>query len=339
MSELADIITSNFLLVNVTVRQKAFRKIDRSATAQTLANNGAVDDAGDFQKNLFAGAKAELDALRKAGAKVRTMSYENTIPFCRGGVSLQTGDRMLPVAKSLDFMAKYNALEADFNAKRADFELVYEDRRDEALANLGGMANPLDYPDVSEIAGYFQVSLDMKPVPHAANLPALPGDMLEEITAGMVQSQVDCMENALADTRRRLGEELTRVTTQLGKAANGEKTRLFKSLLGNMEVVVGLLEACNINNDPVLSEVCDGVRNEILHQGKVDIEDYKNSVSLSTDAAEAAARLGKQLETGERQAAPSPAAPEPEPAPLPDLAAAIETATALDVPEEDDIFF
>lgn len=305
MSTISDIVAGSFVLAEVTVRSKAFTKKDVAATEQTIANNHASKDAGSFHKNLFATASAELGALRKAGAACRTYLYTHTTPYDTGHGSLQKGPRLLPATKSLDFMQGFGALEAAYKQRLADFESVYDARKATALQALGGMANPSDYPDAHELHDYFGVELSLSPVPASAQMPdSLPTEVLNEAANNLAQRQVDSINNAIADTRERLGEELSRMAGVLHRHGQGEKTKLYSSLLDNMRTVTDLLDATNVTNDPTLKDVILHVRTDLIPPTRV-IDDYKISTELAATAGQRAGEIANVL-----RGAPSCAAPD-----------------------------
>lgn len=306
MTDIADIVSGGFVLAEVTVRSKAFTKKDQAATAQTIANNNASDDAGSFQKNLFASASSELKALRKAGAACRTFLYNHTSPYDTGHGSLQKGARMLPATKSLEFMKGFADLEAAYKGALKDFEQVYDVRKATALAALGGMADPSDYPEAHELHDYFGVELSLSPVPATAQLPdSLPIEVLTEAANKLAQRQVDSLNNAIADTRERLGEELSRMAGVLHRQGQGERTKLYASLLDNMRTVTDLLEATNVTNCPVLADVIKHVRSDLIPPTR-EIDDYKVSTELAATAATRAEELASVLERAPSVAAPTP---------------------------------
>jgi len=313
MSTISDIVSGSFVLAEVTLRSKAFTKKDVAATEQTIANNHATKDAGSFQKNLFASASGELKALRKAGSACRTYLYTHTTPYDTGHGSLQKGARLLPTCRSMDFMQGFASLEAAYKQALNDFKAVYDARKSQALAALGGMANPNDYPDVAELDDYFGVELSMAPVPTASKLPdSLPTEVLNEAANKLAQNQVDSINNAIADTRERLGEELSRMAGVLHRHGQGEKTKLYASLMDNMRTVTDLLEATNVTDDPVLADVIKGVREDLIPP-KRGIDDYKVSTELAATAAARADQLANKLTSAPSCAAPPPTKQEFEP--------------------------
>lgn len=331
---LSDIVAGGFVLVSITVRSRSFVKKDKNVTNQAIHANHAAADAGSFQKNLFASASGELRALKKAGAALRTYLYNKTAPYDTGQGTLQKGDRLLAATKSMDFLAGFAELESVYNSARADFKAVYDQRKMQALGALGAMADASDYPSVDELDDYFGVELSITPVPKSAQLPdALPTEVMEQAAKRMAETEIASISNAIADTRERLGDELSRMAGVFKRHAAGEKTKLYGSLLENMRNVTDLLEATNITNDPALTAVVQRVRSELCPPTR-QIDDYKLSTSLAEQASEAAASISAQLES-----APSVGSfdvvsnPTPQPNPTPTLDQ-LEEIMGEDISEE-----
>jgi len=294
-TSISELVAGAFVLTEVTVRSRSFVKKDKAVTDQAIANNHASADAGSFHKNLFASASGELRALKKAGAAARTYLYNKTTPYDTGQGSLQKGARLLPATQSLDFIQGFGELEATYMTALDGFKQVYDQRKQQALAALGAMGDSSEYPEVYELDEYFGIELSMNPVPTSAQLPdSLPIEVMEQAAKDMAQTQMDSLSNAIADTRDRLGDELARMAGVLKRHSEGEKTKLYGSLLDNMRNVTDLLDATNITNDPALDLVVQRVRAELCPP-KRTIDDYKMSRGLAEDAARAAGQISAEL--------------------------------------------
>lgn len=325
---ISDIVSGAFILAEVTVRSRSFVKKDKAVTEQAIANNHASNDAGSFHKNLFASASGELRALKKAGAAARTYLYNKTTPYDTGQGSLQKGARLLPATKSLDFIQGFGELEAAYSTSLDDFKAVYDQRKQQALAALGAMGDSSEYPEAWELDDYFGIELSMNPVPQSAQLPdALPIEVMEQAAQNIAQTQIDSLSNAIADTRGRLGDELTRMAGVLKRHAEGEKTKLYGSLLDNMRNVTDLLEATNVTDDPHLTSIITRVRTELAPPSR-SIDDYKLSRGLAEQAASAAQDISTALDSAPSVGAfTEPSCPAP--VTLTGLAKAIDEAPDL----------
>jgi hypothetical protein len=90
------------------------------------------------------------------------------------------------------------------------------------------------------------------------------------------------------DLKERLLKELQRVATQLGKAGRKEETRLYDSLVTNMQTLVGLVRTMNVAGNKSLSDLADKIESQLLSR---PVAAYKNTPELAAEVAAQAQNL------------------------------------------------
>jgi hypothetical protein len=255
----------------------------------------ATSDASKVIKNLFAGSDAELKAVKSAYAQVRTFVYDNTLPYTSTRNGARRGPRLLASTNSLPFMKEYNVLQQEALSKLDELKQTYPQRVQQAVSNLGGMGNASEYPDVSELDSMFEMSIDFDPVPAQASFAnmSLPPQMADFFIKRMEKRQSIAVENALTDIKGRILEELTRITKQLSRHADGEKVRLYKSLVGNIKRLNGMLRSTNLSGNTELEELCDAIDDKLC---KHDIETLKASPGKAQEVADDAKALASAVD-------------------------------------------
>lgn len=97
------------LLAEFNVSQWTARKLDKSTTREIISSKNAQDKgAARVNKNLLAG-RNELEKIAKHVGAVRTYFYDNTLPWSDSGI------RLLPSAKFLEFNTQMSKYETEFN--------------------------------------------------------------------------------------------------------------------------------------------------------------------------------------------------------------------------------
>lgn len=282
-TQLNEALAANYMLIDLELRSWSGQQTDREASSELIANKGATRDSGRFVKYLFASADAELTAVHKAGAAVRQYVKQNSLPWSNNTDGARRGARLLPAVKAIEFLSGLNAVKKDHDAAVQVLAAVWDQRVAQAVGNLGTFPVS-DYPTAAQVPHLFGITVDLRPMPTESdfsriNLPAAIITALGERHAATIQTQ---MANAHADLKERLLKEIQRMATQLGKAGAGEKTRLYDSLVGNLQGLVGLLRTMNATGKPELNALADRIETELL---STPVGVFRNSQAKSAEIA------------------------------------------------------
>lgn len=293
-TELGEALASNYLLVDVVIRRWTGRKTDQAASQQVTTSSGAASNSAKVVKDLLASARSEWKAVASAQDNLGGYVRNSTLPWTSVSEGRKSGARLLSVANSLEFLARYKTLLNECELALADFLKVYAVRRDEAMRNLGTLANPADYPDVDEIAKAFSVTLDMVPCPAVGDYERLsiPAPIATALGNRLAKQQEVQVHNAMKDLGQRLAVELTRMATQLGKFGDGEKTKLYSTLVTNMRGLVTLLKNSNFTNDEDITILTERLDEITQH----DIDAIKHSPTLAKDISIKASDIANSIE-------------------------------------------
>ncbi len=288
-AELSQALSSNFMLVDMQLRSWSGKRTDRGASDELIAAKSAVRDSGAFVKNLLASAGKELKEVHTMGNALRTFVYNNTLPWSASD-GAKRGERVLATTKALTFLADLNSLKKEYDRAVLNLVNVWPQRVAEAMQNLGSLANSTDYPDSASLASMFSVSVDLKPIPAVSdfsrlNVPAELATALGQRHELAAQTQV---ANAMADLKQRFVDELTRIDKQMSKVANSEKTRLYDTLITNMQTLVDMAEHMNLTNNPAMDELVAKIKAKVTAR---PVEAYKDNVALAANLAADAKQL------------------------------------------------
>jgi hypothetical protein len=91
-------------------------------------------------------------------------------------------------------------------------------------------------------------------------------------------------------------QELERMDTQLSKVAKGEKTRLFKSMVGNLKHLTGMARSMNFVNNPAIEAIADKIETHLLQH---EVDAYKDNAVLARGAAQNARNIHTDVKNNE----------------------------------------
>ena len=287
---LNDSLAANYLLVDLQLRSWSGKSTDREVSNEVIASKNATKDSGRFIKNLFVGADLELREVNQLGNAVRALVYARTVPFSNNSDGAKRGERLIAATKSMDFLKELNESIKEYNSAVLRLVGVYDVRVDEAINNLQGMGNKGDYPDKDSVANRFAISVDLRPVPALSDFTRVnvPSALAEALGQRHAQNAEAMVGNAMSDLKTRLLEKLQNMATQLKKQADGTKTRLYDSLVTNLQDLVSLTRSMNVYQNPELNALADRIEMQLLQH---PVEVYRVHPKKAADVAAAAQTL------------------------------------------------
>lgn len=294
-TEIAEALASNFMLISLTVRKWSGKSVDRKATEDTLSLNHATAGAGKFIKSAMAGADKELKQCNSDFDAVRTYLYANSLPYSTSSGN-NTGPRLVSTAQSMEVLKgiqeRINTAEASINSLLA----VYDERRNEAMQNLGALANASDYPTGDELRSMFGVHVDVQPVPATGDFSrtSIPAELAQGLGDRMARQQNAVMQTAIDDIRKRVLTEVKRIAVQMRKYGDGEKTRLYETLTTNITGLVQLLDDSNVSGNSDVDDLVKEIRDSLCTHS---ISDIKKKPSLATEVAQKAERIAINVDS------------------------------------------
>ena len=278
-------IDSCALLVEFNASVWTARKLDKNATDEVVVSKRAgAKDAARVNKHLLAG-RNELDVIQKHVGAVRTYVYENTLPWS------DTGIRLLPTSKFMDFNDRMGKLEEEFVELVNDFVQVYPSLITAQAMALGDMFDRSEYPSAGEMSHKFSFRLNFMPVPKAGDFRVDVGnEAQEELQKKLAKLADERIELAMKDARERLKSHLERMMERLKvEEVNGKvtKSRIHDSLVEGGLELCDVLKALNLTGDPVL-EKARATLESVLRT--VDVDDLRKHdsarVEVRTQVAE-----------------------------------------------------
>jgi len=241
-------INASAVLVELNISVWPAAKIDREVTDQINSQAGAVRDATQTKKNLFAGTSLRKNIERFA-AKVRLYHNQHTLPWA------DKGERLLPTKLFMDYKQTMNKYETEFNDLCNQFFDNYADLVQEAQANLNKLFDPNDYPPLDEVKLKFGFRRTVKPVPASGDFRLdVPAEDMDELRSEFEKQQQDKLAEAVREPWERLHAQLVSISEKMTDADDDTKKRYHDSFITNPLELCALLTKLNITNDPKLEE-------------------------------------------------------------------------------------
>jgi hypothetical protein len=232
----------NAVLVKFTKHGSALAVKDLNAAA-VVDKEYNSKHAGKFMKKLMDDSskfKAVHSKLNEAYLWHRNV----TMPF------LDNGMRMLNVEKLDEYMQKMAAYKSDIQRLLLDLKPEWDNEVNLDMQRLGGLANPKDYPDFTEVEYRYKIDVKVLPVPEAQ-------DFRFQVDQEIV-NELDRMKNqAKIEGRKEVYERVERVVSAAASNCSKDKPRIHETLLGNMADLADIMKYLNIHEDPEMNVVAE----------------------------------------------------------------------------------
>jgi hypothetical protein len=266
------------MLVELSVSQWTARKLDRTVSDELVANKHAQDKgAARVNKHLLAG-RSELEVITKFVTETRATVYDNTLPWSDSGI------RLLPSAKFMEFNAKLQQAEDKFYGLVTEFVTVYPSLITAQAMALGNMFKREDYPHPSDIEHRFRFSVNYMPVPSSGDFRVdIGNDAQEELRKKLSALADERVEHAMKDIKTRLLDHLKRMSDRLTvDYVSGEAVprKFHDSLLEGAHDLCEMAQSLNVINDHQLADARKALLKAI---GNVDVQDLRKDGGARTE--------------------------------------------------------
>lgn len=279
-------ITHKAMLAAVHISVWTATKHDRKVSREVADQNGARERAGRYNKQLLMGA-SKLEDLRSLSGQIRQHFYKVTLPWSDEGL------RLLPSHFLFELKARMREFERDFNDGVESFLTVYPEYIREARSELGGLFREEDYPSVEKLRDKFSVKLDVLPFPAGEDFRV---EMSAEEQARMAREIDANAKEKLAKGTEELWKRLRQVVGHMVERLNEPESRFHTTLVTNMEELVSVLPALNVNQDPDLDRFASQIRDRLCaHSAKELKKDDQLRSNTASQASEIAAEIDSVL--------------------------------------------
>jgi len=238
-------ITSSAVLIDLNISVWTARKLDKSVSKEIDINKRTTTKAGNYNKNILAGA-TQLDAITKLAGEIRDWHTKQTLPWA------DSGTRLLPMDNFFDYKAQLSTYEVDFKKLVDTFIVEYPNIITVMAFRLGQLFNRNEYPEPDTIAHKFNLRYTIMPVPESNDFRLnVEVAIKEELQAEYEKAFNARVDVAMQDAWSRLHGTLEHMIERL----SGSDKKIFRdSMIDNALELTSLLTKLNVANDPKLEQ-------------------------------------------------------------------------------------
>lgn len=241
-------IRESCVLVSFHGGYYGWKRRDRNAEREYAQYKGVNANAGEYKKNLFAGADALLASAKSLITEARAFHYHCTLPSPYDGESFI---RNLNIIKYKEGMTKFSH-KLDFINSALTTE--WPTMKAAARNVLGPMYNEADYPPVSTVVEANYMTTVFRPIPSGANiiLDGVDEEIRKEIADSIDTKMADSYKAANLAAWKRLIDIIENAKNNLAKTPSDGRfrTEWYDNLSNLLEVMDGL----NITGDADLHD-------------------------------------------------------------------------------------
>jgi hypothetical protein len=282
--DITDAVRNTALLADLSISMWSAERTDAKVSTDVRVQANAIGNTGRYVKNRLAGADGSFKACRGAYAAARLAHYGLTLPWGTNG-----GARLLPNLLFQRYLSTMSDLKREAKAKRDLFVLDYPDLVTQAIANLGGLANPADYPSAEEVRDAFKLEFDFIPIPTTAGFAGLPDAVLEKLGDALQARQLRAVEASQAAMWERVRESVGHLADRL---VDGDG-RLHKSAVEAVRELITLLPGFDFSGDPRVHDVVTEIQGMLTG---VDVEDIRKHDATRQDVLDRAKAITSKLD-------------------------------------------
>ena len=241
-------ISSNSVLVNISISVWSGRKLDREVSQEVDTAKATKTRAGNYNKNLFAGVD-ELETVKSIAGRIRVWHQTQTLPWSDGG------ERLLPMANFQNYKQELVRMEQEFRDAVDVFCTRYPNLISTQAFTLGALFDRDDYPSPDSIASKFEFRYTFSPVPETGDWRVTSdASVKQELEEHYTKAYEDRLKSVNADLWGRLHGCLSHMADRLNDAEEGKRKIFRDSLLENAMELCSWLTRLNVTNDPKLEQ-------------------------------------------------------------------------------------
>lgn len=281
-------LSSSAMLVHLSIGVWTASKKDKAASAEVADTHGANRNLTRTYKTIIDSPK--LDAIKAMASTIHGMNRAATLDWA--------GDlRLLTTANYMKHHQALTAYEQEFWRLVDDMLTTdYTWGITQMQLKLGTMFNAADYPSVSDLRQKFSFKLSYMLLPEMGDIRLDIAREAQDVLVAHYEKVVsDAINTAMTGLWTRLYDILKVVSRQLAVERNPDGTetkgRIFDGSIDTLRELIGLLDTCNLTNDPSMQKLARDLSNAfegITTKADLKDADTREDTKRAIDAAIAA---------------------------------------------------
>jgi hypothetical protein len=276
-------IARSATLVSLEISQLGLSMKDLPVTTAAHQAVGISNKRAGYYRKFKIDRNDVRDVIRVA-QNARAYHRTMTVPWGRDVY------RMLPAPLIIKYTRGLKDFKREFYANIDDVVLRWPTILANSQSRLGSAYNADDYFAAKEIKAQYDFEIHFKPVPLDDHfILEVERETLEELKDQFNVDQDKNMKEAMTNLWHRLHGVVSNMATQLENA----KPTIFKTLVTNIEDLVEILPALNLDNDPKLTTMIQTVKDELTGYTPGQL---KKSKKARNNTAKTAKKIQKDME-------------------------------------------
>ena len=231
--------------------------------------------SGRFNKTLL--ISNQLDDISSSVGKARTYHYKLTLPWD------DAGQRLLPVAEYLEYIAKMEEIKTEHKNLVNIFIQNYPELREAAKKRLNTLFDEDDYPSPKDLIKKFDISYSFTAISDASDLRV----DVSKGEANEIKRNIEAGLNAKISTAKNSIVERAKKAVEAAYEKLSDKNATFRdTLIGNILEVIEVIPIVNFDEDGNLVQLRKKLR-------KLDVP--VDSLRKDKDARKGTAKKCKKI--------------------------------------------
>lgn len=284
--ELNEALASNYMLLQVAIGTGPSVRTNKVVTEEVIHAKEAKHGAAKVL--LVLDNHPTIKAMKARYAAVRTL--QNTLALPWSGK-----ERIISTASTMNVLKELSDVIKEADAYRDSVVAPeWENIKKEVIDGQGKMADEDMLPNKEALKHKYYARVMVRPMPSVSDFSRLnvPAPVADALASRMTKQAEAALGEAVDELNSRLLKEVERMATQLSKQASGVKTKLYDSLVTNIERLVPLLRDMNVRKDPKLDDLANRIEAELL-QNRVDV--YRNNQTVAAAVAKKAETIASAI--------------------------------------------
>jgi len=271
------------ILVKLSISRYAARIQDKEAKEFVSQKNKADARAFVVSKRLLDPDDKIVSRVTTAVNNVKNYHRIKTVPWDYDGTGV------IRSTQYPTYAAKMRELMDEYHEAVKEYIKAFIDLKERAKPFLGDSYNENDYPSEGELEYKFKISLDVLPIPQAGDFRVdLPAEAMAEIEEKIKKAEKEKLNEIVNILFKRLYDPVKHMVEILSK----DDSRIFGSLIGNIEKITEILPDLNLTEDPELENLRKEIEEKLL---QIPIEEIRGSDYVRKEAKELAKELANKI--------------------------------------------
>jgi hypothetical protein len=243
---------------------------------------GAKGKVGNFYKKLMPDYVSKINSIF---SQAYIYHQEQTVPYDRKGRSI------IMNTNYLNYVGRMNLFQAEIDSCLAEMIENYDEEIELEKKRLNKGFKESDYPTKEEIQSSYRLSIDPEPIPTGSIYNEELDDAENKRINDMVEKRV---EERLQQGMGKVWERVAKVLANMLERLSNPDSRIYDTLITNIEELCDTLPHLNVANDPHLEEIRQEMLNKLTKISSDTLRD--NPTVRKSTAKEAHDILTKMFE-------------------------------------------